>query len=73
MNEDKKSTVLEMQQASEEILNKVVSDMPKEYGKKQAIDYFLDWMDKNLILDSDTMENTDKLSNMTEVFEKKLF
>ena len=44
MNEDKKSTVLKMQQASEEILNKVVSDMPKEYGKKQAIDYFLDWM-----------------------------
>ena len=73
MNEDKKSTVLEMQQASEEILNKVVSDMPKEYGKKQAIDYFLDWMDKNLILDSDTMENTDKLSNMTEVFEKNYF
>lgn len=53
--------------------NKVVSDMPKEYGKKQAIDYFLDWMDKNLILDSDTMENTDKLSNMTEVFEKNYF
>lgn len=73
MNEDKKSTVLKMQQASEEILNKVVSDMPKEYGKKQAIDYFLDWMDKNLILDSDTMENTDKLSNMTEVFEKNYF
>lgn len=73
MNEDKKSMFLEMQQASEEILNKVVSDMPKEYGKKQAIDYFLDWMDKNLILDSDTMENTDKLSNMTEVFEKNYF
>lgn len=45
MNEDKKSTVLKMQQASEEILNKVVSDMPKEYGKsRQSIIFWIGWI-----------------------------
>ena len=29
-------------------LNKIIDQMPKEYGTKEAIDYFLKWLDENI-------------------------
>ena len=47
-----------------------MEEIPKEYGKKQTIDYFLKWMDDNLTMDNEMMESSDSVSNMTEAFEK---
>lgn len=73
MNKKKLKTVEEMRKRTEEILDKVVNDMPKEYGKKEAIDYFLNWMDNYLDLDEDMMQSTESVSNMTEAFERVYF
>ena len=69
----KKKKVLDMKQKADKILNKVVEEIPKEYGKKQTIDYFLKWMDDNLTMDNEMMESSDSVSNMMEAFEKNYF
>ena len=73
IDETKKKKVLDMKQKADKILNKVVEEIPKEYGKKQTIDYFLKWMDDNLTMDNEMMESSDSVSNMTEAFEKNYF
>lgn len=72
-NEDKKNKVLQMQKETEEILSEVVEKMPAEYGKKEAIDYFLNWMDKNLKIDEELMQSTDTVKTMTDAFEQVYF
>ena len=73
IDETKKKKVLDMKQKADKILNKVVEEIPKEYGKKQTIDYFLKWMDDNLTMDNEMMESSDSVSKMTEAFEKNYF
>lgn len=73
MNEEKKNKVLEMKTEAEDKLNAVVDNMPKEYGKKEAIDYFLKWMDENLKIDEEIMQSTEGVTNMSEAFEQIYF
>lgn len=73
MNEDKKNKVLSMQNEIDEILDDVVNKMPKEYGKKEAIDYFLDWIDKNLKIDEELMQTTANITSMSHAFEEVYF
>lgn len=73
MNENRKNKVLKMKEETERTLDDVVAKMPKEYGKKEAIDYFLHWMDKNLKLDEELMKSTDKITSMSHAFEEVYF
>ncbi len=73
MDEERKNTVLEMKQETEQILDDVVSAMPSEYGTKEAIDYFLDWMDEHLKVDEEIMNSTENVDTMSEAFEEIYF
>ena len=73
MNKKKLEQVKEKQRKTKEILDKVVADMPKEYGKKEAINYFIKWMDDNLEFDEEMMKSTENVSKMSEAFEKIYF
>lgn len=47
--DDEKVEVLRKEQEEIEAkLSEVVSKLPQEYGEKEAVDYFLDWMQENL-------------------------
>lgn len=73
MDESKKQKVLKMKKETDRILDDVVEKMPEEYGKKEAIDYFLNWMDKNLKLDEDLMQSTENIKSMSHAFEEVYF
>lgn len=73
MQKEKKDKVERIKKETNNILNKVVENLPEEYGKKEAIDYFLDWMDKNLKIDEEIMQSTEGIKNMTQAFEKVYF
>lgn len=51
-------------------LNSIIDKMPKEYGEKEAIDYFLDWMGKNLEPYGKGI-STDTMSGLFEKIYKK--
>lgn len=48
----KKAEILSRQAQSREILNQVAARVPKQYGKNQALDYFLSWMNHNVTQDT---------------------
>ena len=59
----------EIRQQTEEILSKVIEELPEEYGEKRTADYFLDWLDENLTVTSGTDGETAGYSGMKDVFE----
>lgn len=69
MNEERLAAVREIQEAREEVLSQIVADMPDEYGAKEAIDYFLDWMDKNMVLEQ-ASEQSQGVTAMSDFFTK---
>ena len=46
-------------------LAEIVDGMPKEYGEKEAVDYFVDWMDQNL----DSSQEGESIDDMSVFFE----
>lgn len=73
MDEERTAYVKELQEKTEELLAGAVAAMPTEYGTKEAVDYFLGWLDENLTLDTEIMQDTSGVTTMSEVFEKVYF
>lgn len=69
-DEEKKQKILEKEAKIDEILNQVVSDLPKEYGTKDAINYFLKWMKDNLSYATGIEQEADSIKTMEHVLEK---
>lgn len=72
MNEERLAEVRKIQKEREEVLDQVVNSMPTEYGAKEAIDYFLDWMDENLVLEQ-ASEQSQGITAMSDFFSKLNF
>lgn len=71
VNDDVKTAQIEETKAqTEKILETIIEEMPKEYGEKQAVDYFLQWMEDNLNFASDVGEKALSFSSMQEVFDE---
>lgn len=54
----------------DQILNKVIGEMPEEYGTKEAVDYFLKWMEDNLEFDKEALYSTSEIGSMSQLFEQ---
>lgn len=67
INEERMAEVQNIQEERDAVLNQVVADMPAEYGAKEAIDYFLGWMDENLILQQPS-EQSQGITSMSDFF-----
>lgn len=72
MNEERLAEVQSIQEEREKVLSQVVADMPSEYGAKEAIDYFLDWMDENLVLEQ-ASEQSQGITAMSDFFSELNF
>lgn len=72
MDESRISKVNEIQNIAYNILDEVASNCPKT-GAKDAITYYLNWMDENLVLDEEMMASTRSLKTMSDVFERVYF
>lgn len=67
--ETEEEKIQAVSQRTEEILDEVISGLPKEYGEKKTADYFLNWLDDNLSLTTGAEENASSYTNMKEVFD----
>lgn len=65
-SEEKLAEIDEVQKKTEEILDKVIKELPADYGEKKTVDYFLDWMEKNL----EFLETDEDAKSMSEMFER---
>lgn len=70
VDEKKKQSIIENENKINEILQKVVDDMPKEYETKEAIDYFIKWCDNNLSYATDLEKNLASIKNMDDLLNK---
>ena len=71
-NEERLAEVRDIQERTEEVLNQVIADMPEEYGAKEAMNYFLSWMDENMTLQT-ASEQSSGISLMSDFFSKLNF
>ena len=67
--DDGLTTIEHVQNETEEILNGILEGLDGEASKKEAISYFLEWLDENMTFASDVSENASSFSNMGQVFE----
>lgn len=65
-SEDKLAEIDEIQKKTEQILDEVIKGLPEDYGEKKTVDYFLEWMDKNL----EFFETDEDAADMSEMFER---
>lgn len=69
INEERLAKIQNIQKQREEVLDGVVADMPNEYGAKEAIDYFLNWLDENMVLQQ-ASEQSQGITAMSDFFAK---
>lgn len=60
--------IRELQDETELILENIIRELPKEYGEKRTVDYFLKWLDDNMTFASEIAENANSVTNMSEMF-----
>ncbi len=72
-NQERLDEIEEIRQSTEEVLSQVVADIPKEYGQKETIDYFMGWMKKNLLFDLQEYENLSNVTTMQGLFKECYF
>ena len=68
-NAEKADAIQKTKAETEEILSQIVNELPKEYGEKRAMDYFLKWMSENMAISKDIGEAALTFTSMDEVFE----
>lgn len=70
-NDPEKLKKIEEKEAEiEACLTEILSGLPEEAGEKEAVDYFLSWMDKNLELNTEIGVNAFQFNSMTEVLDQ---
>lgn len=69
VNMERMKEIQTVQEKRDQVLNQVINGLPKEYGAKEAMDYFLNWMDENLTLQQ-ASEESQGITEMTDFFSK---
>lgn len=70
LDTDKVDTLRNEQKEIEAKLNEVIGKLPKEYGEKETVDYFLNWMQEN-IFPYQEGASIDKMSGLFEQIYKR--
>lgn len=67
-SQEKREEIEDVIAQTNQILDQIVSELPKEYGQKETVDYFLKWMEDNLVFDEDALYASSSISNMSGIF-----
>lgn len=68
-NEEKTAAIGKTMEETEAIISQIRNELPKEYGEKSAVDFFLKWMSENMTVAEDIGESALSFTSMDEVFE----
>lgn len=68
-NEERLAKINEISEKTNVILDEIIAGIPENYGQKETVDYFLEWMDKNLIFS----EMDEEVTTMQGMFEEHYF
>lgn len=68
-SKEKVEKIVKTQEDTEKILSQIMEKLPADYGEKKTVDYFLDWLDKNMSVASHIGEEALDFSSMDEVFD----
>lgn len=71
MNPQRMAEVEKLQKETEAKLDMVVAAMPADYGTKEAIDYFLEWMASDLAFDDGSQ--TGEINKMSQFFPARYY
>lgn len=72
-NQERLEKVEEIGKQTEELLAQAAAGLPGEYGQKEAVDYFLKWMEEHLTFDRESYENLSGVTTMQGLFEECYF
>lgn len=71
VNEEEKVAEIEKRQKeTEALLEEILQGLPADSGKKEAIDYFLRWLDENMEFVQKAAATTEGMQNMGDMLEK---
>lgn len=72
-NQERLEKVEQIGNKTEDMLAQAVAELPEEYGQKEAVDYFLKWIEQNLVFDRTAYENLSGVTTMQGLFEQCYF
>lgn len=68
-SEEKVSRIREFSEETEAVLDEIMKGLPADSGEKSTVDYFLNWLDENMVFAAEIPQDAAGITSMSEMFD----